>query len=71
MNTTVQYHDLPLSERIRLVEDIWDSIAAEADALPALSPSERAEMQRRLEAHRKDPSSSLPWDEVRAELRDR
>jgi hypothetical protein len=26
---TTKLHELPISERIRLVEDLWDSIAAE------------------------------------------
>jgi len=38
---------LPLAERIQLVEDLWDSIAADAERLP-LCGSHREELARRL-----------------------
>lgn len=63
------YRSLPISERIELVEDIWNSIAEEApgDTVP-LTPEQRAELHRRLDAHRADPSSSIPWEAVRKRL---
>ena len=62
------YRDLPISERIQLVEDIWDSIADEtAGGLP-LSAEQRAELHRRRAEHAADPSSAVPWEQVRAEL---
>jgi putative addiction module component (TIGR02574 family) len=65
--SNLNYKELPVSERIELVEDIWDSIAEETPAL-ALSADEVAELQRRLAAHRADPSSGIPWEQVREEL---
>lgn len=63
------YHSLAVSERLELVTDIWDSIAAETTAIaPELSAEQRQELRARLDAHRTDPSSSIPWSEVRAEL---
>lgn len=44
---------LPLDERIRLVEDLWDSIAADQGSLP-LTPEQRAELDRRLDAYEAD-----------------
>ena len=41
---------LSIGERIRLVEDIWDSIAADQAALP-LTDEQRAEIDRRLDAY--------------------
>ena len=40
--------DLPLEERLALVEDIWDSIAAEQEQLP-LTPDQWKELDRRLD----------------------
>lgn len=54
----------------RLVEDIWDSIAQDAEAFP-LSDEQKAELDRRLEAHRHDPELAIPWTEVRRELFER
>ncbi len=38
---------------------IWDSIAEETSASVQLAPEQRAELHRRLAAHRADPSSSV------------
>jgi len=62
---------LPVSERIQLVEDIWDSIAVEApvshDGIN-LSKTELAELNHRCAAHQADPSTGIPWEQVRAKL---
>ena len=69
MNSPISnFKELPISERIQLVEDIWDSIAEETPVLLHLSTTDQAELQRRLAAHKADPSSSIPWKEVRASL---
>ena len=69
MNSPISnFKDLPISERIQLVEDIWDSIAEETPVSLQLSADDRAELQRRIAAHQADPSSSIPWEEVRASL---
>ena len=57
---------LPISERIKLVEDIWDSIAAESRALE-LTPEQKAELDRRIEYSRLNPEDVIPWETVKAE----
>jgi putative addiction module component (TIGR02574 family) len=66
--TDLNYRSLPISERIELVEDIWDSIAEETSCPLSMSTEERAELHRRYAAHLANPSSSLPWERVRAAL---
>lgn len=51
--------NLSVAERIRLVGDIWDSIAEDADAL-TLTDEERAELDRRLAAYSQDPDAGEP-----------
>ena len=51
------FSQLSIAERIILVEQIWDSIAAEQAAVP-LTPAQEAELDRRLEAHRKSPQEA-------------
>jgi putative addiction module component (TIGR02574 family) len=70
MNTaSLNFKQLPVSERIQLVEDIWDSIAQDAsEPGVSLSAEHRAELRRRLAEHRADPSSAVPWEQVRAKL---
>ena len=56
---------LPVAERLRLIEELWDSLDAEADALP-MPDWHREELDKRLAAHERDPSAGKPWDEVKA-----
>ncbi len=66
---TLDFKQLPVSERIQLVGDIWDSIAQDAtEPGVSLSVEHRAELRRRLAEHRADPASAVPWEEVRAKL---
>jgi putative addiction module component (TIGR02574 family) len=57
---------LSIAERLRLVQEIWDSIAAEVEQLP-LTESQRQEVDRRLAAHRANPQAAIPWEQVEAE----
>ena len=59
---------LPVQERIRLVELIWDSVAAMPQA--DVSPELQAELESRLQAFAADPESGFSWDEVKAHVRD-
>ena len=58
---------LPLEERLQLVEDIWDSIAATPEAVP-VPDWHKAELERRLA--NPAPGPGLTWEEVQAKLRD-
>ena len=62
------FHALSVAERIQLAEDIWDSIATGNPDSVLLSPEQRQEIRARALAHDQDPSSALPWDQVRSEL---
>lgn len=58
---------LSVSERIQLVEDIWDSIAADPDTLP-LTDEQRAELDDRIDDAEANPGQGRPWSEVRDRL---
>jgi putative addiction module component (TIGR02574 family) len=62
------FRHLSVAERIQLVEDLWDSIAVEGSEAVALTDAQREELRRRAQAHDADPSSAVPWEQVRAEL---
>jgi putative addiction module component (TIGR02574 family) len=64
----VKLRELPFEERIKLVEDLWDSIAADRAALP-LTPEQRAELDRRLEAYEVDKNRGRTAAEVLIEVR--
>ena len=59
--------DLPVSERLQLVEDLWDGIAEVPEAIE-LSEDQRAELDRRLEAYHEDPESGSPRNEVKVRI---
>jgi putative addiction module component (TIGR02574 family) len=54
----------------KLIEDLWDSIAIDADSLP-LPDWHRDEIDRRLDALDKGVSVGAPWEEVRRRIADR
>lgn len=67
----LNFRDLPIQDRLQLVEDIWDSIAQEANAHPetlALSDTQRAELRRRAADADAHPEEGVPWESVRDEL---
>ena len=46
-------HDLSVDEKMQLVEELWDSIAADQASLP-LTEAQRAELDRRLDEFEAD-----------------
>jgi len=59
---------LPIEERIRLVELIWESIAANPSAVP-LSDAHRAAIDEALAEHARNPDDVLTRDQVLAQAR--
>lgn len=68
MDTT--FDQMTSAERILYVQDLWDRIAEQPEGVP-VSDAMKAELDRRLVAHRADPGSAVSWEHVRAELRRR
>jgi putative addiction module component (TIGR02574 family) len=62
--------NLSVSERIQLVEDIWDSIAKTPDSV-CITEEQKAELDRRLEAYHRNPSEGSPWEVVRERIKAR
>ena len=53
---------LSVSERIQLVEDIWDSIASSPEQIP-VTDAQKVELDRRLAVKEQDPQGT-PWRDV-------
>jgi putative addiction module component (TIGR02574 family) len=66
------YLSLSIEERLKLVGDIWDSIADEAnmsaDLLP-LTAAQIAELDRRMAEAEAHPEDLIPMEEVMERLR--
>ncbi len=60
---------LDITERILLVEEIWDSIAKEQDHL-VLSDYEKEILDARLVSLKEKPNNLISWDEIKSRLKD-
>lgn len=58
-----QVLELPLSERIELLDALWESIYQNPETLP-VPEWQQAELDKRLA----NPSPSRPWREIKADL---
>ena len=68
-DTLTKLLELPATERVAIAMALWDSLApAEQEAEFHLMLEQRAELDRRLAEHIADPTSAIPWDEVRRKL---
>ncbi|MBM3494486.1 MAG: addiction module protein [Armatimonadetes bacterium] len=59
---------LSVDERLRLVERLWESLAENPHSIP-LTPSQRAELDRRLDSIDRDGAIGIAWDDMVARLR--
>ena len=60
--------ELPVQERIQLVEVIWESIAAFPHAIE-VSPELKIELEARLADFEKNPEAGYSWDQVKTHLK--
>jgi putative addiction module component (TIGR02574 family) len=68
MSTVLKYAlGLSVEDRLELIEEIWDSLAATPAAIP-VTDAQRRELARRRRAHARNPSAAKLWSEVRAKL---
>lgn len=58
---------LSVSERLELIEVIWDSIAPGLEDLP-LTEAQRRELDRRLDHYAVRPPRLSTWEEVQARI---
>ena len=56
--------NLSISEKIIIVEEIWDSIATRSD-YPELSESQRVELNRRIDSYHANPQQGRSWNEIK------
>ena len=58
---------LTLDERIALAQELWTSIAAEAEPGSFLTDAKRAELDRRIADLDANPDDVIPWEQIKAE----
>jgi putative addiction module component (TIGR02574 family) len=60
-----QIASLTADEKADLLDEVWQSL--EADAV-ALTDAQRSELDVRIERLEKNPSDVVPWEQVKSEL---
>jgi putative addiction module component (TIGR02574 family) len=55
---------LPAVQRLKLIEEVWDSLAAEPSQLP-VSTAEMDELERRRTHYMTDPHSLIDWEDLK------
>ncbi|MBO1351826.1 MAG: addiction module protein [Hormoscilla sp. GUM202] len=71
MNTQfAELLELPITEKLQLVEDLWDNIAATPEQVP-VTDWQKEELARRKANYLRDPSSGRSWEEVKHYVRHR
>ncbi len=58
---------MSVAQRILLVEDIWDSIAENPEAVP-LTDSQKKELEKRLNSYYENPEAGASWAEVKENI---
>ena len=66
----VSIFDLSPPEKLQLVEDLWDDLAANPSAVP-VHEWQKKELARRKSNLVKNSASGLSWDEVKRQVRSR
>lgn len=62
--------DLTPAEKLQLVQDLWDDLAATPDQVP-VHDWQIAELERRKANLQKNPAAGLSWEEVKRRIRSR
>jgi putative addiction module component (TIGR02574 family) len=65
-----QLFELSVSQKLQLVEDLWDSIAAAPQSVP-MPEWQKEELARRKAEYLQNPESGIPWEEAKERIRSR
>jgi len=68
MTPLSELKNLPLPERLQLVEDLWDSIAEDQRALPD-HPSVGDILRERKADYQANPESGISWEQAKRNIR--
>ena len=62
------FDQLSTAEKIEYVQRLWERIAEAPEAVE-LTDAQRAELDRRVDAHRRSPDETVSWEDVKKKLR--
>lgn len=61
--TIDQINSLPVDDRLRIVEGVWDNIQNEGRGIP-MTPEQKAELNRRIDKYEANPDGGVTWDQL-------
>jgi putative addiction module component (TIGR02574 family) len=67
-NKKVSVFELSASEKLQLVEDLWDDLASSPDSVP-VHQWQKEELARRKANLQANPAPAVTWEEVRRRVR--
>ena len=67
---TVDVASLSFEERLRLLDELWESLSRTPEAIP-LPAAQQEELDRRLDELDREGPVGIPWDEVLGRIRGR
>lgn len=68
--SSISVFDLSPTEKLQLVEDLWDDLAATPEVIP-IQDWQIQELARRKANLQSNPASGLSWEEVKQRIRSR
>ena len=66
----INIEDLNPAERLRMIEELWDSLSKQPGSVP-LTETQREELDRRLDDLERSGPEGIPWDEILTQIRSR
>jgi len=69
-SSRISVFDLSPSEKLQLVEDLWDDITSDPAAVPVYE-WQKEELTRRKQNLLSNPASALSWEEIQRKIRSR
>jgi putative addiction module component (TIGR02574 family) len=60
---TIDITSLSFEERLRLMDELWESLSGTPEAIP-LTEAQREELDRRLDGLDREGPVGIPWDAV-------
>lgn len=64
-----EFKELNTSEKIEYVQKLWENIAETSSSIE-LTPLQRQELDRRLDAHQENPGDTSSWADGKERIRD-
>jgi putative addiction module component (TIGR02574 family) len=65
---TIDIARLSFEERLRLMDELWESLAQTPEAVP-FTHAQREELDRHLDELERDGAAGIPWEDVLQRIR--